>query len=134
MTNGSFYLIDIDTKEQLIIADDGYYTDFEILFDKEYVFLATDVRINIFTNNTLVKIIQVDNIDGIRFLNNNDSKQIGEFRNISSVDFDDWIKFELDIKSLDFYCDKGRMWNEWIINGENIEQKYITMDLKSKSN
>ena len=64
LTNGAFYLIHKDSKDLLLNPRNGYFTDFEILLEENLVFLATNWGIYIFKDNTLIKEIRPDFIDG----------------------------------------------------------------------
>lgn len=95
ITNGDFYLIDIDSMDLKFQYDDGDCIDFEFL-DQNLFFLATFNRIYIFKNYELIKKIQPDAIDGIRFTSKTDNQLIGEIYDAGV----DWVEFQLDTRTL----------------------------------
>ncbi len=97
LTNGAFYLIDKDTRNLILHPKHGFFTDFEILSNQDLIFLATCTGIYILKNNKLIKEIQPNFIDGIRFTNKAENKLLGE---IWEPGLDEWIKFEIDIQTL----------------------------------
>ena len=96
LTNGAFYLIDKDSRDLILHPENGFFTDFEILLDQELIFLATNWGIYILKNNSQIKEIRPDFIDGIRFTKKTDTKLLGEIYEPGY----EWIEFELDIPTL----------------------------------
>jgi hypothetical protein len=96
LTNGAFYLIDKDSRDLILHPESGFFTDFEILLDQDLIFLATNWGIYILKNNSQIKEIRPDFIDGIRFTKKTDTKLLGEIYE----PVDEWIDFEFDIPTL----------------------------------
>jgi len=96
LNNGAFYLIDPNNKEILKIDDESYYSDFEIIPEKDLIFLASFWAIFVFKGNDMIKKISPDFIDGIVFTKRIDDQIFGE---ISDPD-NEKSEFVLDIITL----------------------------------
>jgi len=96
LNNGAFYLIDLNSKEILMHPDETYYCDFEFIAENDLLLLATFWAIFVFKANELIKVINPDFIDGIKFKKRIDNLLFGEISDPS----DEKSEFELDINTL----------------------------------
>jgi hypothetical protein len=96
LTKGKFYVINNDSKELIMETEGGYYTDFEIVVENNLIVLATYWGISIFKNYKLIKEINPEFIDGVRFTKRTGDLLKGEIYEPG----DDWYEFELNLQSL----------------------------------
>ncbi len=127
IANGQGYIVNPKTRTRTKLNSPCYI---DIFVKTNFIILSSYTLIDIYNESELIKQIQIDDIDGIRLLKNTGSRLYGEFRQISSIDFNEWLQFEIDINTFELFCDKGRMWYETIIKNGKVETKYMTMDLK----
>jgi hypothetical protein len=129
IANGKGYICGCKNKIHSQLGS-YYYTD--SIINAQNILLSSFTDIDIYSQYKLVKSIQIDDIDGIRFLEKNNDFIRGEFRQISSTDFNEWLPFYIDMNTIEFNCDKNRMWIETSFIDGKTECKYLTMDLKQK--
>lgn len=98
--------------------------------DNDRSFLASFTHIEIYENNQLMKRIEIDDIDGVRFLSLSGNTLHGEFRQIDQIDPNIWIAFELNTLTLEFRCDYGRMWEEITYQDDKEIKRFLNMGLK----
>lgn len=123
---GQAYLID-HPKNTFLELPDSSYTDF--IHYKDLIVLSSFVKIDIFHLLDFKVEFKIDDVDGIK-LNKVKSRILhGKFNQIDQ-DGDLWIDFRIDLSSLEFHCDHGRMWLETTMKNGIQVTNYRTMDLK----
>ena len=100
--NGAFYVVDIVTRELVFNPSKSWYTDFEVMPNKDFIFLSTDWGIQVFQNKEFIKEIRPDSIDGIRFYKIQGDILTGEIADIEQ-NGENWIPFDLNIPNLTLY-------------------------------
>jgi len=96
LTNGAFYLIDKDSKDLIFHPENGVFVDFQIIHDKNFIFLATNGWIFIIQDNKCIKELCPEFIDGIRFSKMIDNLLLGEIYEPGL----EWTDFEIDLQTL----------------------------------
>ncbi len=99
LTNGAFYLIDLNLRALILNPFEGGFTDFEFIPNTDLIILTANCGIYIFSRKKQIKEIKPDFINGIRFLERYDDILIGEICE-PAENGDDWSNFELDTQTL----------------------------------
>jgi len=124
--SGQAYLIDHSKNTQIELQDPSY-TDF--IQYKNLIILSTFAAIDIYDLMDFKVHFKIDDIDGIKLNKVESGILMGNFNQFEQ-DADRWIDFRIDLSSLEFFCDHGRMWIETKEHNGHKEIKYKTMDIK----
>ncbi len=124
--SGQAYLIDHAKKSQIELRDPSY-TDF--IQYGNLIILSTFAAVDIYDLMDFKVQFKIDDIDGIKLNKVKSGILTGNFNQIDQ-DADHWIDFKIDLTSLEFFCDHGRMWIETKEYNGKKEITYKTMDIK----